>query len=124
MHRDSRDAKKALKIIAICAFFLLIIGYGFLRSRELLFGIKIRDVKINESVALPQMNLKTDVVKFSGNAKNAVTLTLNGREISIDQEGNFNESVALLSGYNVIKIEATDKFGSVDEKNYQVIYAP
>ena len=61
------------------------------------------------------------IVKITGNAENAKNLTLNGREISIDQAGNFNETIALLSGYTIITIEAKDKFGYKDEKNYQLI---
>ncbi len=61
-------------------------------------------------------------MKVTGNAKNATSLTLNGREISIDREGNFGETIALLSGYNIINIKARDKFGYIDEKNYKLIY--
>ncbi|MFH1200828.1 MAG: hypothetical protein V1484_00660 [bacterium] len=63
-----------------------------------------------------------NIIKLTGIAKNAINLTLNGREISVDQSGNFSETIALLSGYNIIDIKAKDKFGYVDEKNYKLIY--
>jgi len=62
------------------------------------------------------------VVEVTGNAKNAINLALNGREISIDKSGNFKETIALLSGYNIINITVKDKFGYVDEKNYQIMH--
>ena len=68
------------------------------------------------------MKVATSIEKIIGNAKNATNLTLNGREISVDQEGNFNETIALLPGYNIINITAKDKFGYVDKKNYKLIY--
>jgi hypothetical protein len=63
-----------------------------------------------------------NIVKITGNAKNAINLTLNDRTISIDQKGNFDETIALLSGYNIINIRARDEFGNSDEKNYKLIY--
>jgi len=66
--------------------------------------------------------LTENIIKITGNAKNAINLTLNGREISVDQAGNFNETIALLPGYNIISIIAKDKFGYVDEKNYKLIH--
>ena len=68
------------------------------------------------------LTFNTNILKMTGNAKNAIDLSLNGRAISIDQAGNFNETIALLLGYNIVDIRATDKFGHIDEKNYQLIY--
>jgi hypothetical protein len=122
MARDSRDIKKVLRIIGITVFFLLIVVYAFFRSYDLLFGIKIRNVSLNGAPIQSGAHVAEKIIKLSGNAKNAVSLTLNGREISIDQSGDWNETIALLPGYNVINIKAVDKFGSVDEKNYQLTY--
>ena len=66
--------------------------------------------------------IPSNTLEITGIAKNAIDLTLDGREISIDQVGNFEETIALLPGYNIINIKAQDKFGKVDEKNYQLIY--
>ncbi len=82
--------------------------------------MKIKDVKI-ESGVISDTNNKFNVLKVTGNAKNATSLTLNGREISIDQSGNFNETIMLLSGYNVITIKAEDKFGYTDEEDYKLM---
>jgi hypothetical protein len=83
----------------------------------LIFGVKIKNVNIVDGTRFTE-----SILEITGNAKNATKLSLNGREISIDQKGNFNETVALLLGYNVITIKAEDKFGYMDEKNYKVIY--
>ncbi len=65
-----------------------------------------------------------NILKVTGNARNAVSLTLNNREISINKDGDFDETIVLLSGYNIIQIQARDKFGYVDEKNYKVMFTP
>ncbi len=111
------DAKKILKIGCLSLFFIFIIVYAFFSSKDLIFGVKIRNVNIVDGAKVTE-----GVIKITGNAKKAINITLNGREISIDQEGNFNESLAFLSGYNIINLKAQDKFGNSDEKNYKLMY--
>ncbi len=113
----TKDAKKILRIGIFIAFFLFIIIYAFFRSYDLIFGVKIKNVNITDGAKIEQSTLN-----ITGNAKNATMLTLNGREISIDKEGNFNETIALLSGYNIVEIVAEDKFGHTDAKNYKLIH--
>lgn len=122
------NAKKIIKIAGFSAFFILIAVYTILGSKDLIFGVKIRNV----NMAVPEALLMEDsiskasgtesnIMKLTGNAKNAINLTLNGREISVDKQGNFSETIALLSGYNIISIKARDKFKYVDEKNYKLM---
>ncbi|MEI6222585.1 MAG: hypothetical protein WCP97_07515 [bacterium] len=110
------NAKKILQIAGFSIFFILICVYAFFISKDLIFGIQIKNVNLTNGATMTE-----SVTKVTGNAKNAINLTLNGREISIDQVGNFDETIALLPGYNIINIKAKDKFGYVDEKNYQII---
>ena len=98
-------------------FFLIIIVYAFFRSHDLIYGVQIKNVNIVDGTTVTD-----SILKVTGNAKNAINLSLNGREISIDQAGNFNETIALLKGYNIISLKARDKFGYTDEKNYKLIY--
>jgi len=109
-------SKKTLKIVSISIFFLIILIFAFFRSRDLIFGVKIKNVNIADGT-----RVSDSAMKVEGNAKNAISLTLNGREISINQRGDFSETIALLSGYNVISIDAKDKFGYIDEKNFRLI---
>jgi len=123
----NQDTKKIIKIALISILFLFIVVYAFFRSKDLLFGVKIENVNIivPEALLLENSISKasgTNIRNITGIAKNAIKLTLNGREISIDQEGNFNETIILLPGYNIIDIKAQDKFGHIDEKNYQLMY--
>lgn len=112
-----QDGKKMVKVIGFSIFFLFVIIYAIFISRDLISGVKIRDVNLIDGSTHTE-----SVIKVTGNAEHAIKLTLNGREISVDQEGNFSETIALLLGYNIINITAQDKFGYMDEKNYQLIY--
>jgi hypothetical protein len=120
----SYDAKKILKISSLSIFFAIIIIYGFFGAKNIIFGVKIKDVNINRQPIINGSVFKESALIISGNAKNAVNLSLNGREISINQDGDFNETIALLLGYNVLVLQAQDKFGYTDEKDYQLIYRP
>lgn len=113
----NNDAKKILKIALISVLFIFIVVFAFFRSKNLIFGVKIKNVNIIDG-----SKVTNNIMDINGNAKNAINLALNGREISVNQQGNFDETIALLSGYNVIEIKAQDKFGHRDEKNYKLIY--
>jgi hypothetical protein len=110
------NVKKIVKIASLSIFFILLVGYALFVSKDLLFGVKIKNVNLTDGATYTE-----SVIKVTGNAKNAIKLTLNGREISINQAGDFNETIALLSGYNIINLRAEDKFGLVDEENYKLI---
>ncbi len=112
----NHNAKKILKIVGLSVFFIFIVVYALGRSHDLIFGVRIKNVNIVDGA-----KMASAVLELSGNAKNATNLTLNGREISIDETGNFKETIALLSGYNIVNIKATDKFGYSDEKNFRLI---
>jgi hypothetical protein len=116
------QTKRNLKLAIISVFFLFIVIFIFFNSRNIIFGVKIKNVNINSAPAIENMKVADSVMKITGKAKNAVNIKLNGREISIDQKGNFDETISLFLGYNLVNIKAQDKFGNVDEKNYQLIY--
>ncbi len=117
-----KNTKQILQISALSFFFILITGYGFWGSHNLIFGVRITDVTINEKTAQSGAKFANPALKLQGNAKNAVKLTLNGREITINEQGDFNETLVLLPGYNIINIIAKDKFGYIDEKNYKLMH--
>lgn len=111
--------KKILKSTVLILFFVFIILYAFFRGRALIFGTDIKNVNITDGATITE-----SVLDITGVAKNASKITLNGREIVIDKDGNFYESIALISGYNIVSIYAEDKFGHKDEENYQLRYSP
>jgi hypothetical protein len=113
----NQNAKKTIKVTGMTVFFILILGYAFFVSRDLIFGIKIKNVNLENGSTITER-----VVKVNGNAKNAIKLTLNGREISIDEKGNFDETIALMPGYNIVNVTAQDKFGYMDQEDYKLMY--
>lgn len=120
------SGKKILQLVSLSVFFLSIAIYAFFGSSNLIYGIKIKNINI-QSRASERTNIQSgekvtdSIIQITGKAENAINLTLNGREISVNEAGDFHETIALLMGYNVVNITAKDKFGYLDEKNYKII---
>lgn len=110
------NAKKIIKMSVLTMFFVFIVTYAFFRSYNLIFGVNLKNINLKDGAGFDG-----NILNVSGNAKNAVYLALNDREISIDKDGDFSETIALLKGYNIVEIKARDKFGNVDQKDYQLI---
>ena len=108
--------KKIVKIVAISACTIGIILYGLWQMRDLIGGIDFRIDTIRDGAIYTNPE-----IQIAGIAKNSKQVILNGREIYLDKNWRFNETILLLSGYNIITIEAIDKFNRVNTKIYQLI---
>jgi hypothetical protein len=103
--------------IGIGLFIMLfgVIGtFSYEKMSFLLNGVEIKAEMNHDS--------NSSVVSIKGNAKNAILLTLNGREIFIEKDGTFTEPIALLPGFSVVTLNAEDKFGKTSEKKFEVMY--
>lgn len=69
---------------------------------------------------LPYETINEDTFILKGNVKNAKNIYINGREIKIDQNGNFEEDMIAKSPYTLISIDAIDKYGKKREKNIEI----
>ena len=110
-------AKKILRNLGIIALFVIIIGYGVWKSRDVLFGIDFTVTGITDG-----MRTTEPLLSFSGVASRANTVTVDGRTVPGAQDGTWKDTVALLPGYNVITITTTDKFGKTKAYIYRLYY--
>lgn len=101
--------------VTSCLVLFVFIGvFAYMKMSFIMKGIQIE--------ASIEHNDDTSLAKITGKAKNATFISLNGREIFIDKDGSFNESLALIPGLSVITINAQDKFGKSKEKKFQMVY--
>ncbi len=110
----NKNIKWWLGAMSCLMLFVVIVGFAFMKMDFLLKGVQIS--------ASIDRNGNSSVILIKGNAKKAIYLTLNGREIFIDRDGDFTESVALLPGLSVVTLAAEDKFGKSSEKKFEVMY--
>ncbi len=101
----SKHTPAFVRIILALIAIIAVVSYVFLNSRVFIAGPKI-------SVSSPENGSGTDknVVEIVGNTENTSAISINDRPILIDESGNFKESLLLVPGYNIIMIEAQDKF--------------
>lgn len=55
------------------------------------------------------------LVRIAGRTEKESGLTLNGREISINQDGNFDTKIEAQSGLNLFQFESVNRFGKKSE---------
>ena len=110
-------AKKLLKYGGLTLLALVIFGYSLSRASDLLFGIRM-----NVSGLTNGESVKTSTLALSGNAHNAIGITIDGNPVSIDTEGIWHDTLVLLPGYNSVKVSAADKFGRDVTNEFAIYY--
>lgn len=100
-------------------FIILILGYAYISSRNLLWGPQI-------IINGPQdgISVETELVEITGAVKNVIDITLSGRSVFITEEGVFTERLLLSEGINRFVFEARDKFGRETREILQIVYDP
>ena len=109
--------KTYAKIGVILVAVLIVLGYSYGRTRDIVAGPRIEVMA--PKVETPVSN---SLIQIEGRATNVAFLTLNGREIFTDEMGYFKETVLLSYGYNILTIYARDKFGRGVEKTIELVY--
>ena len=109
----NKNMKWWVGIISCVALFSIIMIFGYEKMSFIFKGVKIQ-------ASLEQKNDSVLAV-IKGNAEKATYLTLNGREIFVDKDGNFSESISILPGFSIVTLNAKDKFGKTAEKKFEVV---
>ncbi len=95
------------------ALFSIIMVFSYEKMFFMVMGVKIE--------ANIEQNNDSPLAQISGTADKAIFLSLNGREIFIDKNGNFSESIAVLPGFSIVTLSAKDKFGKTAEKKFELV---
>ena len=111
-YRDGRITRGALAL-----FFLLIVGYAYFEARGVLYGPSIEVTSEVSEVSDP-------FIAIQGRADRIADLSMNGRPISVTEDGAFNEPYLLSPGLNRIMLDATDRYGRKTQQIVQIVYNP
>lgn len=96
---------RLLKIGSAVLIILIIIAYALWRSLAYARGPHITIIEPLDGASI---SATTTIVR--GSVERANNITLNGRAITIDEKGNFNETIIVFPGSNIITLEARDQF--------------
>jgi hypothetical protein len=112
----NRNAISILKIVLFSLFGLIIASYTIFQAWKIIVGPQI-------FIDTPQngATYNQTLIEISGRAKNVSYLNLNDRPIFTDKDGNFKEKIVLSPGYNIIKLDAQDKFKHSTQKRLELI---
>jgi len=109
------ESIRILRTSVIVLVALAIIGYAIWRSLDYARGPAIViSAPENGSTILSST---TDVI---GRADRVNSLSVNGKAISLDERGNFKETLIVFPGLNLITIDASDQFGRRTEKQLEI----
>ncbi len=101
----------SIGILSVC----IILGYAYFEFHPLLLGPIV-------TITSPQNGavVATPLVAVEGTAKNITAITLNGRPISIDEQGRFKEKESMPVGYAMLTLVAKDRFGRSTTKTLEL----
>ena len=101
------------------AFIVLVIGYAYISSRNLLWGPIITLNAPDNGITVYD-----GLIEISGTVENVAEITLSGRSVFITEEGVFTERLLLAEGVNRFLFEAEDKFGRKTKEVLEIVYIP
>ena len=112
------DPKQFTKIFLIGLLFFGMLGYAYYRSKDAIFGITIASSIEDGAV------LDSKLLTLTGNAPHTSRFTVNGREILLDKNGDFTDTLLLQEGYTILDMEASDRFGRTKSKVIRLYTTP
>ena len=87
------------------------------RAQGFLFGPSI-------SVASGVAEVHDPFVTIQGQASRISSLSMNGKQIAVTEDGNFSAPYLLAEGDNRIVLDASDKYGRSSRKVIEIVYTP
>jgi len=111
-----KNGTQILKISLLSLLGLVIFGYTTFQANKIIRGPVI-DIEFPRNGS----TFNSTLIEISGKAKNIAYINLNDRKIFTDKEGYFSEELLLSPGYNIIKLDAKDKFGSYTEEHLKLV---
>lgn len=111
------ETRKSLKSlvpkILLLLLFLFIVIYTHSRTAFLSQGVQLSVNNLEDGQTIDER-----VLELTGTAKRAISLTINNREVLIDENGDFKDTIVLSPGLNTLTIEAEDKFSNYKKLDY------
>ena len=113
----TQSAHTYIKIFFALALVGIIVWYAYSKSADFLEGPII-------TIATPKngITVSRSLVTVSGTAEHISYITLNGLQIFVTEEGLFSEQLLLSPGYNIITLEARDRFDREVKQTLELVY--
>lgn len=107
-----------LRLLGIAILGILLVWYVHFQARSFIEGPSIA---LNDTGDI--LHHERTIV-LTGTTKNIVGMTLNGREIHTNENGDFSERLILEDGYTIMTLYAEDRFGRSTTLTREFVYSP
>ena len=97
-------------VIALVAISILILGFILFQYRAAIFNPALKISSPKENATLSSLN-----IQVSGKTDPDVTLTVNGAQVSVEDNGTFTKQITVFPGTVIIDLRAQNRFGKVSE---------
>lgn len=114
---STKSANSYIKLFVGILFVILITGYTYFQSGNFIEGpTLVIDTPANGST------FSKSLITIEGTARHITHIQLNNDQIFVDEYGKFSEQLLLSLGYNIITLEAQDRFGRETTKTLELVY--
>ena len=107
---------KLIKSGSAILIIAIILAYALSRSLTYARGPHITITSPNN-----YDTLASTTTHIIGRVERARNITLNGKSLTINEKGDFNEVIIIFPGNNFIKLIASDQFGRSIEQDVEVV---
>ncbi len=109
--------KKILRTSVFALIACIVIGYTLFATHDVILGPTLSITEPSNGTTFT-----TSSAHIRGVVKRIQDISLNGRPITIDDKGNFDEVVLFSPGYNIFTFVIKDKFGRSREYRLEYVY--
>jgi hypothetical protein len=106
-------------VIALFVVFILILGFILFQYRASIFNPTLKMESPKENAELNSLN-----ITVSGKTDPDATLSVNGSEVSVQENGVFTKQITVFPGTVIIDLKAQNRFGKVSEIKRVVTVRP
>lgn len=113
----TRSARTYARIGVLILFGVILATYAAIQAAPLIEGPEVAFAS-----PVPGATYRSPFLAVVGTARNVSYLSLNGRQIYIDERGIWSEKLLLTRGYTILELVGTDRFGRQARARVPVIY--
>lgn len=107
-----------LKFIGVSVLVSMLVWYGHFQARHFIAGPLV-------TLETPDIAVVHEpIVDIKGYTENITSISLNGKAITTNEAGVFNEPLVLPPGYTIMTIHAEDRYGHTTSLSRTFVYEP
>ncbi|MFA6050232.1 MAG: hypothetical protein WC761_03490 [Candidatus Paceibacterota bacterium] len=111
--------KRNLSVILSTVFLLLFILYAGFETQKYFRGPSL---SVTEPVDLA--TVRDPIISVKGKVARVAYITVNGKQIFADTNGDFSDQLLLPPGYSIIRVAVRDRFGKEISRDLHLTYIP